>query len=93
MGFYVNPKNQSKESFLIGHGIEIPSRTMSWDEVPAGSLPVVLVNNGHFTAAGIAYKPEELAEFTRSDDPRPRTIYIVKIEDLIEVCPDLYFAE
>ncbi|MDP3697058.1 MAG: hypothetical protein Q8R55_03425 [Candidatus Taylorbacteria bacterium] len=86
MGFYVNPRNESKESFLQREGICAPSdRKISWESVPAGFLPVSLVNNGSFTAAAIAYSEDELDEFTSSDDPRPRKLYLVKIEKLLEV--------
>jgi len=85
MGYYVDPDNCSKEAFLIGHGIEIPSKTLDWDSVPKGCLPVVLVNNGLFTAAGIAYSPDELQAFTNPTDRRPRRIFVVEIEDLLRV--------
>lgn len=86
MGFYVNPPDgRSKETFLIGHGVVVPGRTMKWEEVPKGSLPVVLVRNAHFTAACIAFDERELKECTQPDDDRPRTIYLVSIEDLLDV--------
>lgn len=85
MGYYVNPRNESKESFLMRKGIEVPSNTMQWSDLPSGCLPVILVDNGPFTAAAIAYSERELAEFTRTDDRRPRTIFIVEIQDLIPV--------
>lgn len=86
MGYYVNPRNESKESFLSREGIRASSdRKISWESVPAGFLPVALVDNGLFTAAGIAYSKAELDEFTRSDDPRPRKLYLVKIEKLLKV--------
>ena len=86
MGYYVNSRNESKESFLQREGICAPSdRKISWESVPAGFLPVSLVDNGSFTAAGIAYSKEELDEFTRTDDPRLRKLYLVKIEKLLKV--------
>lgn len=86
MGYYVNPPRESKEAFLRRVGIAAPSdHRISWDSVPKGFLPVVLVNNGAFTAAGICYSKAELDQFTRSDDPRRREIYLVKIEELRQV--------
>lgn len=86
MGFYVNPPNESKESFLKREGMAAPnSPKITWDSVPKGYLPVVLLNNGFFTAAGIAYCEGELSEFTRLDDDRPREIFMVKVEKLIPV--------
>jgi len=86
MGYYVNPTNESKESFLRREGIlapQIPKTT--WESVPKGFLPVALMNNGGFSAAGIAYCAKELETFTRLDDNRPRQIFMVKIEKIIPV--------
>jgi len=61
MGYYVNPQNMSKESFLKKEGVAVPNNPrITWESVPKGYLPVVLVNNGPFTAAGIAYCESEL---------------------------------
>jgi hypothetical protein len=89
MGYYVNPRNESKESFLRREGIvapHIPKTT--WESVPKGFLPVTLINNGAFSAAGIAYCAKELETFTRLDDNRPRQLFMVKIEKLIPVAGD-----
>ena len=88
VGYYVNPTDRSKEVFLIDHGIVVPGRTLNWSDVPEGNLPVVLVNNGHFTSACIAYDERELAEATDREDDRPRTIYIVPVEKLLTVGGD-----
>ena len=93
MGFYVNPLTESKEDFLKREGMVAPSSPkITWDSVPKGYLPVVLLNNGFFTAAGIAYCESELDAFTRLDDQRPRQIFIVKVEKLIPVA-DSSFKE
>ncbi len=93
MGFYVNPRGETKESFLNREGIKGPyDLRLSWKSVPAGYLPVVLVDNGPFTAAGIAYCESELEAFTDMNDPRPRQIFFVKIEKLLPVT-DKDFAE
>jgi len=86
MGFYVNPLNESKESFLNREGMAVPdSPKIAWDSVPKGYLPVVLVDNGMFTAAGIACGAAELDAFTKITDRRPRQIFMVKIEKLVQV--------
>ena len=86
MGYYVNPPNESKEQFLKREGIKAPfDSKLNWESVPKDFLPVVLVDNGHFTAAAIAYDAQELAECTSLNDPRPRQIYMVKIEKLVKV--------
>lgn len=86
MGYYVNPPGESKESFLRREGLRVPNdRKITWDSVPKGFLPVVLLDNGPFTAAGIAYCESELNVFTRLDDPRSRQVFMVKIDKLLPV--------
>ena len=86
MGFYVNPQDESKESFLEREGTVMASNPqITWESVSKGYLPVALVDNGFFTAAAITYSERELQKFTRLDDTRPRTIFMVKIEKLLPV--------
>lgn len=93
MGYYVNPGNESKESFLNREGILAPSNSkISWASVPKGFVPVVLIDNRRFTAAVIAYSECELESATDMDDERPRQIFLVKTEKLFPVT-DSYFAE
>lgn len=92
MGYYVNPTNKSKEEFLREKGVAVP-RTFKWTDLHEGSLPVVLLDNGAFTAAGIAYSTEEFAAFTRVDDRRPKQIYTVPISELVAHANDPGFNE
>jgi len=87
MGYYVNPKNETKEQFLNKHGIRFSG---TWKDVPEDSLPVILIDNGIFTAAGIAYQESEFKVFTDPFDSRPKEVFIVPIEKLKEVS-DLSF--
>lgn len=48
------------------------------------SLPVVLVNNFAFTAAGIAYNEGEVRAFTDPSDGRPKRYFMVPRENLAE---------
>jgi hypothetical protein len=84
MGYYVNPPDMSKEKFLESKGTRRESN-FKWEETPTGNLPVVLLNNGYFTAAGVAYCEREFEAFTDPSDNRPKTIYTVAIEDLLPV--------
>lgn len=86
MGIYINPKNMSKEQFLLNHGEEVFEITPKaiWDKRPGGSLPVVLVNNGPFTAAGVCDSLQELSAFLHPGDHRPKTLFYVKIQHLLE---------
>jgi hypothetical protein len=87
MGAYVNPKNESKENFLSREGTPC-STTIKWFEIPNGKLPVFLLDNVIFTAAGIAFSEKELQEFSREDGRRKRA-YLVDIEKLHQVSPEL----
>jgi hypothetical protein len=93
MGCYVNPKGETKEHWLLKKGITVTSkeaRDLLREELKnkdISVLPVILVNNGPFTAAAIAYSEKELEEFLRPEDLRKKWIYIVALEDLKEVSP------
>lgn len=84
MGYYVNPPNQTKEQFLTQKGKRLP-RAPKWSDVPKGSLPVVFIDNGRFSAAAIACSEAELKEFSRNDDPHPSIFYMVPIAELVKV--------
>lgn len=80
MGSYINPRDESKEEWLAKHAQKI-ERLPAWEDLPAGCLPVCLVQNHSFTAAGIAYSPQEYEVF-KTPDPRPKWWYIAKTEEL-----------
>lgn len=79
MGEYINPHDRTKEEFLVSEGrlIGSPQEALVGEE-----LPVCLVNNGPFTAAGIAYDAGEIAAFTEPGDSRPKKWYAVSIKKL-----------
>ena len=54
-----------------------------------GFLPVVLVDNGMFTAAGVAFSKRDLEEFISPTDLRQKKYYLVPTDKLHEVSPDL----
>jgi len=83
MGAYVNPPNESKESWLNRMGMPI-QRPNSLTDVGLQELPVCLINNGIFTAAAIAYSNGELEELGIRDG-RPKQWYAVKMMDLMGV--------
>ncbi len=75
MGYYINPDRGSKESYLEKEGIQAPWAP-KWEDIPSDKVAVCLVDNGMFTAAGIAYSPAELEEFSRYDG-REKQWYIL----------------
>ena len=83
MGFYVNPDNETKEAFLNREGLQVPKA--DWDKIPKGSVPVILIDNGRFSAAGIAFSEGEYRAFLEPGDPRPKKIFIVKKSKLKEI--------
>lgn len=95
MGYYIDPKKSTKENWLEKHGIEYQGwrdAELIWLAKEADQVSVVvLVDNGPFSAAGIAYSKEELAEFTRPSDYRPKKIYLVPTKAILEEHPE--FAE
>jgi hypothetical protein len=83
MGCYINPKTETKESFLLREGQQL-SQAPRWKDVPSGFLPVVLVQNTGFTAAGVAFNEKELAVFAKPTE-RPEMWFLVEIQKLWDV--------
>ena len=89
MGCYVDPLNEAKEDFLQREGREVESDYISKNYKmikEKGDLPVVLCDNGPFTAAGVAYTEREFERFVRYDN-RPKRFFIVSVEKLKDVSP------
>jgi hypothetical protein len=86
MGAYINPSACEKEEFLREKAKEVTVETVKSFNYEDNNdcLPVVLVNNGAFTAGAIAYSARERDAFLRPDG-RPKNYYIAKIEDLLLV--------
>lgn len=87
MGFYINPSNMTKEEWLRLNGEMISPLTARAH--PAGDKVVVcLVDNGPFTAAGIAYDDRERDEFCRPDSgsQRRRQFFLVPRDVAREYC-------
>ena len=82
MGYYVNPEDgSSKEDWLNANADQEATNALAqnfrWEDVNSDSqLPVCLVDNGPFTAAGIAYDEDEFKVFMH-EDGRAKTWYIV----------------
>ena len=84
MGIYVNPVDLEKEHWLESFGV-LAVGTIQWADVPKGKLPVILIDNGHFTAAGVATCESEFLAFTNPNDRRYKKIYFVNIQSLFSV--------
>jgi hypothetical protein len=97
MGAYVNPKDKPKEGWLVENGVECNPPT-PWAEIASVAtsigqddhfLPVVLMDNGMFTAAGVAYSEREYKEFLDPNDMRPKRVFMVQLGKLKTVSREL----
>ena len=83
MGCYINPKLSTKEEWLKDHAV---SESLSFPAIiPDDCLPVCLVDNGPFKAAGVAFNEREVNEFNNPNDGRFKVWYIVSKEKLLTV--------
>lgn len=84
MGIYVNPKDGTKEQWLQQNGKPVP-RNLEYTEYAEGCLPVCLVDNGLFTAAGVCFSAGEFEAFRLPDDYRDKSWYSVPIDKLEQI--------
>ncbi len=82
MGRYINPLTMSKEEFLYTVGKPIP-RTFKWSELPEGYLPVVLVDNGNWSAAAICSDEADF-QMCLEEEKRPIECFLLRVEDIVK---------
>lgn len=89
MGFYINPTDCTKEEFLRANGTRIKQEECQATLDTGTHLPVCLIDNGAFTAAGILYNQQALNYWLqpRSDDHRLRWFFSVSRHDLRPYLP------
>lgn len=83
MGCYINTLGIDKAEWLAIAGRPIASAEEA--KITELELPVCLVDNGMFKAAGVAYSYSELDQFSRSGDSRPKTWFMVPRVELYDV--------
>jgi hypothetical protein len=89
MGYYINPRTQTKEEFLDENGILLTGDLEAkMPDNPDYAL-VCLVGNGAFTAAGVAYSKRERDAFNDPSDTREKSWYWVPKWKLYPVVKDL----
>ena len=82
MGYYINPKDGTKEEWLAANARPITApNARNWD-FNSNELPICLVDNFHFTSAAIAYCPEEVMAFYYAGDGRPTRWFAATLEKL-----------
>ena len=89
MGAYVNPENGTKEEWLKKEGKEYFLETIDYDDLLKNTLPVILADNGLFTAAGIVFSKKEWERFNNPQDDRFKRFFLVNIKKLHTVSPEL----
>lgn len=89
MGFYINPPDNNKEQWLKANGQQVDPEIIEdfWSSKKVRThLPVCWVDNGPFTAAGIAFSPDETKAFMHPCG-RPKRWYLVPREKLVPYYP------
>lgn len=86
MGMYINPNGMTKESWLAKNGTPVKNKDLENFDWNSDEVPVALMDNGMFTAAGVCYNQREFAVFN-SDDGRRKIWFTVSKEKLKQVCP------
>lgn len=76
MGCYINPRGTTKEAWLREHGVP----TNGPAPITESHVPVCLVNNGPFNAAGVAFDSREVEAFNQPGDFRPKKWHVVSRE-------------
>lgn len=90
MGFYINPTNMTKENWLKDNSVAVMFSPPDWKTVREKNLiPVCLVNNGPFNAAGICYSEREMNAFNLPTDEREKVWCIVPQEKIYEIMPEI----
>jgi hypothetical protein len=88
MGYYINPKQSTKEQWLKANG-DFKGMEGQLNPPPKGKHFVCLVDNGWMTAAGVAYSLEEQQVFADPKDDRPKYWFLVDDDKIIEEVPAL----
>ena len=91
MGYYIEvPRATDKAAQMQEiHGARVVPRPEAFDDVPEGTTLLCVVCNGAFDAIGVIHDNRQLAAFTYSDDPRPRTWLVLDTAKVKELCPSV----
>lgn len=86
MGWFVNPRNGTKEKWLAKHGTPATRDEVFAVDLVGPVLPVALVDNGGFSTAAILYDNQE-RDVLRDPDPRAWSFYLVDRALLVSEFP------
>ena len=89
MGLYINPVDgMSKRAWLQKFGERSTAAELlnDFDKLRAeGKVPVVLVDNGHFSVAAVGYDVRETQVFCDPKDSRPKLFFKVPVEEIKKI--------
>ena len=83
MGLYINPEDQPKEAWFLTHATTTCVTPQRHIELRGGEpyIALCLIDNGAFTALGVAYSPGELEAFAELDG-RPKLWGMARVSDV-----------
>jgi hypothetical protein len=89
MGYYIDtPHNKNKAKWLVDNCDAVKLPILHKDShVSPGYVPVIVIDNEYFEAAGIAFDRDELEVFTSLRDGRPKQFLYMPRNKVIELCP------
>jgi hypothetical protein len=90
MGYYINPSGGlTKERWLLENGAQY-GKTVKYEDIKSkGYVPLIWVDNGLFSALGIAYSKREFLEFNDPKDDRLKEIWGVPKDIVLSECPEV----
>lgn len=93
MGIYLNPPKGDKSKWLRENGTETTAADLAkFADFTGPNRPVVLVDNGVFTAAAVGFSAKETAYFL-CDDDRPKEYFLVPVEKMKSALPQVHFEQ
>jgi hypothetical protein len=92
MGYYIETASHKNKAQWLRDNAKAVNAPGERNIGTHDMIPVVVVDNGPFEAAAIAYDRNELEVFTDRTDPRPRECLLVPRDEVIKLCPEVEHA-
>lgn len=88
VGEYLNPP-EDKLQWLLKNAQIVGEDQQQFVDPTTDKVAVCLVDNGAFTAAAVAYSEGEFREFNRETDIRPKLWFVVDLDKMAEIEPQI----